>query len=263
MNAKKAEILLRLARPGSEKSGDRATLKAVRWAEKDERSRRLFEEQRLLDRRILDILTTVTLPETLSARVADAKAMKRHEWRRAIPSLLAVLLALAVLGGLLVFYGMQRAKNFVGKDAALEMIQTTDEMNGLELEPVSMNAGGVGDWLFLNHNLEHYDVPPAFAGLKAVGCRVFKQHGLPVAQIAIDEKKMLFFVFRASDFHVQLNPPGRWTTFEHEDWAVAIRRDGDSCFMAAFRGREDEMKKWINRAEKKRFSVANPGRSAH
>ena len=66
------------------------------------------------------------------------------------------------------------------------------------LDPVSADAGTMGDLFFMKHQLEHYDVPLEFADLRTLGCRVFDdEEGHRVAQIWAVEKKMQFFLFPA------------------------------------------------------------------
>jgi hypothetical protein len=78
-----------------------------------------------------------------------------------------------------------------------------------------------------------------------VGCRVFRQSGQPVAQVAVDSRNALVYIFRPNDFGVDLPESGDWKLFEHEGWAAAIRLQGSTCTMLAFRGTRTEMKRFL------------------
>ena len=146
--------------------------------------------------------------------------------------------------GVLIYFGLDWMENFPGKDAAQRMIDMTEEMTGIELEPKIAEAGSLEDWFFSN-GYENFRMLPEFAHMKTVGCRVFRQDGYPVAQIAIENHNSLFYIFHADDFDVKLDPPERWKYFQQGEWTVAIRGDADTCFMVAFRGKRAEMKDFI------------------
>jgi hypothetical protein len=77
--------------------------------------------------------------------------------------------------------------------------------------------------------------------MTAIGSRIFKQDGQNIAQIAIEENSMLFFIFRAGDFSVKLAPPERWHVFQQEEWVVALRPEQENVFMIAFKGSKGDM----------------------
>src|SRR5205823_2263293 len=135
-------------------------------------------------------------------------------------------------------------QNFPGRDSAMRMVEITDEMSGMELEPKVAKAGDLEDWLF-SKGFDGYYVPPEFADLKTLGGRVFKQDGFPVAQVAIEKNSMLFYVFRAENFGVKIDPPEKWRIFEDEDWVAAVRAHDDTCFMLAFRGKRADMRNFL------------------
>jgi len=118
------------------------------------------------------------------------------------------------------------------------------------LDPVKTDAGAVGDFLFMKHRLVHYEVPPEFADLKTLGCRVFDdEEGQRVAQVWIVEKKIQFFMFpaerdpktgKAKEF------PG-WRFIEQERWTGAVKEQNGVCFMAALRGSEKDLAPYVSK----------------
>ena len=80
--------------------------------------------------------------------------------------------------------------------------------------------------------------------MKAIGCRVYRHNGAPVAQVALDRQNALLFVFRPGD--AKVTAPG-WRIFQEDDWAVAARSDGSRCYIVAFLGDSDDMPRVLGR----------------
>jgi len=161
------------------------------------------------------------------------------------PPFLAGALALLVVIGVLIYFGMAWMEDFPGRDTAEEMIDKTEEMTGIELEPKVTEAGMLEDWFALN-DYKNFRMLPEFAHMKTVGCRVFQQEGYSVAQIALENHNSLFYIFHSDELGVKIDPPDQWKYFEQGPWAVAIRADADTCFMVAFQGKTAEMKDFIS-----------------
>ena len=117
------------------------------------------------------------------------------------------------------------------------------------LDAVETDAGALGDLFFMKYRLEHYDVPPEFADLRAIGCRVFDDdEGHRVAQIWVVERRCSSFFFPRSEtqkmaeaagiFRLALRRAGRL------DWSCRKRRNG-VCFMAASAGQEKDLATYL------------------
>lgn len=160
------------------------------------------------------------------------------------PPFIAGAVAVLVVIGVLVYLGMNMAENFPGKDVAVRMLDMTEEMTGIELEPKVAEAGSLEDWFFGN-GYEGFHLLPEFAHMKTVGCRVFRHDGYPVGQIAIENHNLLLYIFNASDLDVTIDPPDRWRFFQQGEWTAAIRADAGTCYMVTFRGNRADMEKYI------------------
>ncbi len=259
MNAKEARIILRSHRPGQPQ--DARFQKALG----EESLKQEYQRQAELDNRVMSLVHAIPLPEGLLDKMTKVEPGKRRlDWRSARsalkqPPVLAALIGLAVMVGILVFFWLDRMQSFPGREAVFRMISTTQEMSGAELEPLITEAGKLGDWFMLKYGLEDFNVPPEFAGMKTAACRLFKQDGFPVAQIAIKRENaagMLFFIFRAEDFGVKLPSPDRWYIFTQEDWSAAVRGEAETktCFMVAVRGKRQQLEDFL-----KSLSKETPG----
>jgi hypothetical protein len=158
--------------------------------------------------------------------------------------MLAVMLGVLVLVGWMVFATLERRENFRGRERVERLLSVTRRMSGAELEPVSMKTWQLGDWFYMR-GVDQFAVPPEIAPLSAVGSRVFRSGGYTVAQVAIDERNCLLYVFRAQDFDVDLPDGGDWRLLEDEGWVAAIRRQGRTCTMLTFVGTRAEMRDFL------------------
>lgn len=248
MNAKKAEALFRCHREGAHAGEDARIQKAIQFAEKDAGLKRKLDAQIAFDSRAAAAIGAICPRSSLIDRIKEMEKPAGHSFNlRSMlktPPVLAMAIALLVLAGLGIYFGLSRMEDFPGREDAMRMIEITDEMTGVEMEPKTARAGDLEDWLF-SKGFEGYFVPPEFAELKVLGGRVFKQDGLPVAQIAMEKNAMLFYVFRADDFGVKVDPPDHWRIFQDDEWTAAIRSHKGLCFMVTFRGTKADMQRFL------------------
>lgn len=183
-------------------------------------------------------------PELLNAFRNDAAQSRHAAGPMGNPIIIAGAIGALVLFGLGIWTVIQGRSSIEGEDRLAEFVAANDRLTGMEFEPVQMRVGDLGDWLYVR-GFEGFTAPPGFSGLKAVGARVFKASESPVAQIAIEEKHTIAFVFSAKASGIFPEPEGRWHFFSEGVWAAAARRSGDSCFVATFRGTRSEMRDFI------------------
>jgi hypothetical protein len=186
-----------------------------------------------------------------SASVSDDEEREDQENapRRARPRtiLLAVGVGLLATICMVIFLISDRLNTFDGADQITQLLDTANNLTGDEFEPVATNAGDLEDWFFLKHGLEHYAVPKPFAGVKTVGCRVFKFNGATVAQImAVADREILLYMFPSDDLGIKVRN-GKWETVEGESWVGAVTGMNETCFLVAFKGNKSDMKAFLAR----------------
>lgn len=244
MNQRSAEVLLRCFHPDTEESRLR---QAVKFAQTNPELKAQLSRQRAYDERISAALAGVKCPELLRERLRLSEPGRNVWVALRHPAFLSAVFGVIVVVALVAYTGMQRAKTFPGKDAVVRMIHTTDDMSGVELEPIAIKGAKLEDWVFLKFALDHYALPRDLAATNVLGGRAFQQDGLSVVQAALKEQQALVFIFRAADFRVQPNRGERWAIFHDEEWAAGIRKDGLNCVVVAFQGNEGDMAKFLRR----------------
>lgn len=227
--------------------------KAVRAAAADPDLAEKLAVQKAFDMRVAETIAGIKLPADLAAKVEALEGASHSEFWKSLaknPAVLAAILSIAVVATLVIRGVIERAGNFPGKEIAQRMVNAAEHMSGVEFEPIKPTPlAQLNDWFAMN-GMDRFDVPPEFAGLKAVGCRVYKQSGFPVAQALVQEHDTFVYVFRGADLGIKLEPSSRWHTFAEDDWTGAIRAVNDLCFLVAFRGTDAEMKAFLNGLEK-------------
>ena len=169
----------------------------------------------------------------------------KHAPRRTI--LFAVGVGLVATICMVIFLISDRLNSFEGADHISEMLDSANSLTGDEFEAVETRAADLQDWFFLKHGLEHCSVPKQFAGVKTVGCRVFKFDGADVAQImAVTDKELLLYMFQPNDLGIKIRK-GKWEIVEANNWVGAVTGLHDICFLVAFKGNKDEMKEFLSK----------------
>ena len=194
---KNAQSLLRYYRPGNPELQDPQLQKALRVVEASPEAKAALATQVEFDDRQADIIRSITPDEEFLNKIDDKveALQKGFQWSALRqPPFLAGALALLVVIGVMIYFGMAWMQDFPGKETAEQMIDMTEEMTGIELEPKVTEAGMLEDWFFSN-GYENFRMLPAFAHMKTVGCRVFQQEVFPVAQIAPGESQFAFLHF--------------------------------------------------------------------
>ena len=242
MKPEEAALLAQCHREGLPGVEEARIAKAVRTVEKEAGFKEELEQQRKLDADHLAALEEVALPPALLARIAAAvpAETKPFSGKNALrqPVIQAILIGALVLlswGGYTLW---NREHSFPGKDDVMRMVEVNDEMSDTAMEPKSSKVGALDDWFFSKYGFEDFYVPAGFTDYEAALARLFKQDGMPVAQVAVEDHHMIFYSFKADDFGVQVQPNGAWRIFDDGEWIAAVQQHDEECFMVAFRGIE-------------------------
>jgi hypothetical protein len=187
-----------------------------------------------------------TVVET--AQPADAKEEEEEaQPRRAAPRTIffAVWIGLIATICMVVWVVWDQMNSFKGSDTIIQLLDSANGLQGNEFEPVEATAKDLEDWFFLKHGLEHCSVPKEFADTKTIGCRVFKFKGTNIAQVmAVGDKGMLFYLFPSAELGVKVRH-GKWAVVDGDQWVGGVTAVGDTCFVVAFQGTQDEMKRYL------------------
>jgi hypothetical protein len=244
MKLKEAELYVAGYRRG--KSVDRILLKAKEVASADPILCERLREQGEWDEHWIELLQRVELPQRFEERCEEESRSKRRLRSQMLhPAMLSVIAGMLVIAGFLGWTLLDRSQDFGGKEAVEQLVGLALEMNGSELQPTQLLVGELGDALYMR-GFEGYRTLPSLGGLRAVGSRVLRIRGVPVAQVAVDAHDSLLYVFRASDLGVQLPASGVWRIMRVEGLTAAVREEGGMCTVVSFRGGQAEMEQFLN-----------------
>lgn len=235
---------------------DRAMRIAVHRVRKAKATTESFSWQQNFDRAAAHLVRAIPIPLEISEWFANEKlltSIQKRSWKNTArnPVTGAVVLALVVIAGICVVKVRERMHDFPGSGTARKLLTVAGSTRFSQLEQVQSDAGELGDLFFMKHHLEHYDVAPEFAHFRTLGCRVFDDdESHRVAQIAIAEKRMQFFLFPA-----EKKKDGRdadwtgWRFVDQEGWTGAVHLRNGVCFMAALRGKKKELAPYLSKPD--------------
>jgi len=215
-----------------------------------------FTNQQAFDRAIAALVQATPIPAEVEEWFSKETmvAPPRWTWRKTArnPAILAIGIAVAVMAGIFIFHIMEHRHDFPGAETARKLLITASSSRSVLLDPVKTDAGALSDLFFMKHRLEHYDVPPEFADLRTLGCRVFDdEDSRRIAQIWVVEKRMQFFLFPAERDAKTGAVRGfsGWRYVDQEGWTGVVSQRNGVCFMAALRGRAKDLAPYISKAK--------------
>jgi hypothetical protein len=250
--SRRQRMLIQSAPINDERVNDRAMRAALHRARKTEE----LAAQRNFDRAIAALVRTSPIPPDISEFVpSETLISPRHlTWKKQArhPAFLATAIAVAVIAAVSIFQVVERMNRFPGEATARRLLTTASSTHSMMLDPVKTDAGALGDFFFMKDRLAHYDVPPEFADLHTIGCRVFDdEEGQRIAQVWVVEKRMQFFLFpaerdpktgKAREF-------SGWHYVDQEHWTGVVKEKNGVCFMAALRGGEKDLAPYISKSK--------------
>jgi len=246
--SRRDRMMLHCAPLREEQVDDRALRTALHHARKAP----AYATQQNFDKAAAALVQAIPIPQEIVDWVPTDTyiAPPRRPWKKYAqnPALLATGIAVLVIAIIAVFQLVERMNRFPGEPIALRLLTTAASNKSMMLDPVKTDAGALGHFLFMKHRLVHYDVPPEFADLKTLGCRVFDdEEGQRVAQIWVVEKRMQFFMFPA-----ERDPKtgaakhfNGWRYVDQDRWTGVVKEQNGVCFMAAIRGYEKDLAPYV------------------
>jgi hypothetical protein len=156
------------------------------------------------------------------------------------PAVLAIVLALVVVVGVLIYITETRLGDFPGKEEVVALVEDAETSTDPDFESLSpTEAGKLDDWFVLK-GFAGYNVPPQLEKAKAIGGRVFRHEGALLADVELETPTARLLVFHLADIKTELEQ-GRWRIFQQDDWAVAVMRDEENGYIVMFQGDSDDM----------------------
>lgn len=252
--SRKQRILVGCA-PITERAGTpRAMRMAIQRVRRTSKRAAEFAHQQAFDRAIAALVQAIPVSDEISEWFANENLIpaRPSRWRRILlnPAVLAIALASLVIAAVFTYRVREKIHDFPGAGTARKLLTVAASTRSVVLDPVQTDAGALSDLFFMKHRLEHYDVPDEFSDFRALGVRVFDDEEVHrVAQIWLVEKRMQLFLFPAErDDKGNIAPDhDDWRFVEQEGWTGAVKQRNGICCMAALRGTEQVLARYLNR----------------
>ncbi|MGI8820335.1 MAG: hypothetical protein ACR2ID_05640 [Chthoniobacterales bacterium] len=256
--SRRKRALLECAPISDAPPNDRAMRSALESARTIPEAAASLTTQQQFDQALARLVREIEIPKAAEewfVNVALIKGMKRS-WKKTArhPAILATALAVLVMAGLTIYFVRERLQEFPGSVVAKKMLVVASTTKRGQLEPLNTDAINVGDYFFMKFQLEHFDVPMAFADLRATGARVLDDdEGHHVAQVSLAESGLQFFLFQADPADHQAAAKTKkpaWNFVENEGWAGAVEERNGVCFMIAMRGSREDLEPYLTSRQK-------------
>ena len=228
---------------------DRRMRAAISRAKKRKKD---FSRQQAFDQAMAKLVKSTRVPPEIAEWFANEKLAEgtKRSWRNTAghPAILAIGIALAVIAMIIWIKFDEQMHTFPGAPIAKKLLTVASATRVSQFETVKADAGTLTDLLVMKYRLEHYDVPPEFSQLRAVGVRVFDdEEAGRVAQIGVAEKRMQFFLFPARRDSKTGQPEEfqGWRFLEQEGWTGAVRARKGVLFMATVRGPKKDLATYL------------------
>ncbi len=246
--SRKQKMLTRCAPFNEQRLTSRAMRSAVFRAKKTDE----YIHQLAFDRAVAELVHRSSVPPEVAEWFTKetTAAPPKRTWKTIAfnPAVLAIVIALLVIGSIFGLRVMEHMNDFPSGDTARKLLATAASTRSVMLDPIKTDAGSLADLFFMKHRLSHYDVPPEFAELKTIGARVFDNEEIhDVAQIWLVEKRIQLFLFPAErdPKTAKVLEFSGWRYVEQEGWVGVVHEKNGVCFMACLRGREKDLASYI------------------
>src|SRR5205085_348915 len=129
------------------------------------------------DQAMATLVKSTPVPAEIAEWFANEKLAEgaKRSWRSTAghPAILAIGIALAVIAVVVWIKFDEQMHTFPGAPIAKKLLSVASTTRVSQFEPVKAEAGTLSDLFVMKYRLEHYDVPPEFSQLRAIGVRVF------------------------------------------------------------------------------------------
>ncbi len=237
---------------------DRAMRSALESARTIPEAAASLTMQQEFDQALARLVGRIDIPKAAEEWFVNVALMKgvKRSWKKTArhPAILATALAVLVMAGVSIYFLVERMHEFPGSATAKSLLVVANNLRRTELEPLRTDAINIGDYFFMKYQLEHFEVPMAFADLRATGARVFEDgEGHRVAQVALAESGLQFFFYAAEGPAAggkKATRRSHWRYVENEGWTGAVEERDGVCFMVAMRGEKSDLKPYLANRER-------------
>ena len=197
-----------------------------------------YDEQSRIDSSLRSAFKDAEVPqEALTIFASQVEAIPKPHFNPRDPAIISVIIGFVLLVFVLTW-------NFLGRPAAfpsdgLEVAEAILEVDESTIQPVTVSAEELDDWFVLK-GFDGFRTPSFLLRERVDSAGLTEFENQPVAIVGLPALRAQLVVFAAAPLDIVI-PDGEWRTAQvNHDFAAAMTRDGDICFLVLVRGTEGE-----------------------
>ena len=202
-----------------------------------------YEKQSLTDSVLRSAFKDASVPdEALNTFASQVEAIPKPHFNPRDPAIISVIIGFVLLVCVLTW-------NFLGRPASfpsdgLEVAEAILELDESNIQSVSVSAEELDDWFVLK-GFDGFRTPTFLLGDKVDSAGLMEFENQKVAIVGLPLRRAQLAVFVAGPLDIVI-PDGEWRTAQvNHDYAAAMTRDGDICFLIIVRGSETDISRIV------------------
>jgi len=195
-----------------------------------------YEKQSRIDANLRTVFKDAEVPDdALSGFASQVLAIPTRHFNPRDPAIISVIIGFVLLIIVLTWDFLGRPASF--PPDGLEVAEAILEAENSAPQMVSVPAEELEDWFVLK-GFDGFRTPACLLGGKVDSAAILEFEKQPLAVVGLPALKAQLAVFSAAPWNIVI-PDGEWRTAQIDpEYAVALSREKDMCFLILFQGNE-------------------------
>jgi hypothetical protein len=196
-----------------------------------------YEKQSHIDASLRAAFKDTEVPdEALGGFAAQVQAIPTRHFNPRDPAIISVIIGFVLLIFVLTWDFLGRPASF--PPDGLEVAEAILNAENSAFQAVTVPPEELEDWFVLK-GFDGFKTPPFLLGGKVDSAGILEFEKQPLAVVGLPALKAQLAVFSASPWNIVI-PDGEWRTAQIDpEYAVALSREKDMCFLILFQGTEE------------------------
>ena len=195
-----------------------------------------YEKQSQIDASLRAAFKDTEVPdEALGGFAAQVQAIPTRHFNPRDPAIISVIIGFVLLIFVLTWDFLGRPASF--PPDGLEVAEAILSAENSAFQEVAVPPEELEDWFVLK-GFDGFKTPPFLLGGKVDSAGILEFEKQPLAVVGLPALKAQLAVFSAAPWNIVI-PDGEWRTAQIDpEYAVALSREKDMCFLILFQGNE-------------------------